>query len=419
VNTGDVQVQSGTLNVSSTYHGTNGILRIVIFGMTNYGHFAFGSALTMTGTLAAQLSGGYLPNDGDTFTLLTYPSRTGSFTALNLPPEAVWQASNAPTAFTITASSVCTPPANGLVAWWPGEGSASDLFGTNDGTLRNGVAFAAGEVGQAFSFNGINQFVSTPTAFTNLANTFTIEFWAYPTTALAITTEANSGISGTSSQRYAIFPYQGGGQNAGAGVSVGTNGISVFESGANFLPSPLVYQAAITGWTHVAVVYTNKQPLLYVNGVLVRIGLTSLRASVYPSAGFGGSVLAYGYYAGLLDEVSIYNRALASNEVAAIYSAGSSGKCKGSTPPQHPDPAGESTGVAWRNRPVQRRGERLASALLSMVVQSNQSAGERHQLVPDSEQRGCEFCRTVFRNRQQCLWRCRQLPGQSEHLQCA
>jgi subtilase family serine protease len=333
VNTGDVQVQSGTLNVSSTYNGTNGILRIIIFEAANYGHVAFGSALAMTGTLAAQLSGGYLPNDGDTFTLLTYPSRTGSFTALNLPPEAVWQASNAPTAFTITASSVCTPPANGLVAWWPGEGSASDLFGTNDGTLSNGVAFAAGEVGQAFSFNGINQFVSTPTAFTNLANTFTIEFWAYPTAALAITTEANSGISGTISQRYAIFPYQGGGQNAGAGVSVGTNGISVFESGANFLPSPLVYQAAITGWTHVAVVYINKQPTLYVNGVLVRTGLTSLRSSVYPSPEFGGSAVPYGYYAGLLDEISIYNRALASSEVAAIYSAGSSGKCKGSVPP--------------------------------------------------------------------------------------
>jgi subtilase family serine protease len=333
VNSGDVQVQSGTLNVAGTYQGMNGILSIAIFGATNYGHVAFGSALNLTGTLAAQLNGGYLPNDGDTFTLLTYPSRTGSFTTLNLPPEAVWQVTNAQTAFVITASSVCTPPANGLVAWWPGEGSAGDLVGANDGTLSNGVAFAAGEVGQAFSFNGIDQYVSTPTALTNIANDFTLEFWAYPTAALAVTTESNNGISGTSGQRYAVFPYLGGAQDAGAGVSVGTNGISIFEYGANFLPSPLVYQSAITGWTHVAVVYTNKQPMLYVNGALARIGLASLRSSVHPSAEFGGSMLAYGYYAGLLDEISIYNRALASNEVAAIYSAGSSGKCKGSVPP--------------------------------------------------------------------------------------
>src|SRR5664279_5292197 len=259
VNTGDVQVQSGMLSVTSTYNGTNGILRIIIFGAANYGHVAFGNALTLTGTLAAQLSGGYLPNDGDTFTLLTYPSRTGSFTTLNLPPEAVWQVTNALTAFVITASSVCTPPANGLVAWWPGEGSAGDLFGANDGTLSNGVTFAAGEVGQAFSFNGINQYVSTPIGVTNIANNFTMEFWAYPTAALAITTEANSGISGAGSQRYAIFPYQGGTQDSGAGVSVGTNGISIFEYGANFLPSPLVYQSAITGWTHVAVIYTPRR----------------------------------------------------------------------------------------------------------------------------------------------------------------
>src|SRR5208283_4090461 len=34
---------------------------------------------------------------------------------------------------------------------------------------------------------------------------------------------------------------------------------------------------------------------------------------------------------GILDEVSLYNRALSSNEIAAIYVAGSAGKCK--TPP--------------------------------------------------------------------------------------
>src|SRR5207237_9703056 len=31
---------------------------------------------------------------------------------------------------------------------------------------------------------------------------------------------------------------------------------------------------------------------------------------------------------GNLDEVSLYNRALSSNEIAAIYSAGAAGKCK-------------------------------------------------------------------------------------------
>src|SRR6266545_3162494 len=46
----------------------------------------------------------------------------------------------------------CVPPLSGLVSWWPGEGNANDLVGSNNGTLLNGVSFAEGIVGQAFNF---------------------------------------------------------------------------------------------------------------------------------------------------------------------------------------------------------------------------------------------------------------------------
>ena len=39
------------------------------------------------------------------------------------------------------------------------------------------------------------------------------------------------------------------------------------------------------------------------------------------------------FYHGIIDEVSLYNRALSSNEVTAIYNAGSLGKCYTPTPP--------------------------------------------------------------------------------------
>jgi len=225
----------------------------------------------------------------------------------------------------------CVSPPLGLVSWWPGDGNAVDLMGGNNGTLHNGAGFASGEVGQAFSFNGTNQYMATTNeGMTNITNTFTMEFWAYPTASLAITTEGNSGISGTCCQRYAIFPSQSpnGSATAGAGVSVGTNGISVFELAPNYMPSLLVYPAPILGWTHVAVVYQNKQPTLYVNGVLVGVGQTSTRSAVYPSAELGGDPNGYGYYAGLLDEVSIYNLALSASEVQSIYNAGIAGMCK-------------------------------------------------------------------------------------------
>src|SRR5579864_4372768 len=56
----------------------------------------------------------------------------------------------------------CTAPPSGMVTWYTGEGTANDFFGAANGLLQNGVTFAPGKVGQAFSFNGSNQFVALP-----------------------------------------------------------------------------------------------------------------------------------------------------------------------------------------------------------------------------------------------------------------
>lgn len=230
----------------------------------------------------------------------------------------------------------CLSPPSGLVNWWTADGNTYDFIGTLDDTLYNGAGFATGEVGVAFSFDGINNCITNGTpGLTNILNSYTMEFWAWPVASRASTAELNAGIEGTSGQRYAIFPTYGGVGNVGSGVSVGTNGISVFEHGNAYLPSLLVYDAPITGWTHIAVVYQNQQPSLYVNGTLTRTGLASLRNS-YPSTWlgeWGAQSLNYGYYAGLLDEFSIYNRALSPSEILAIFNAGAAGKCR---PPPTP-----------------------------------------------------------------------------------
>ena len=48
----------------------------------------------------------------------------------------------------------CTPPAPNMVSWWPGDGNANDIQGSNNGTLEGEATFSAGKVGQAFKFNG-------------------------------------------------------------------------------------------------------------------------------------------------------------------------------------------------------------------------------------------------------------------------
>ena len=42
----------------------------------------------------------------------------------------------------------------GLVSWWQAEDDATDSIDGNDGTMENGATFAAGRIGQAFSFDG-------------------------------------------------------------------------------------------------------------------------------------------------------------------------------------------------------------------------------------------------------------------------
>jgi hypothetical protein len=227
----------------------------------------------------------------------------------------------------------CVPPPSGLVGWWPGENNANDIAGTNNGVLVGGTTFAQGVIGQAFSFDGTNNAVTNRVpGFTNILNTYSMEFWAWPTASRDTTPESTDGTDGDGGQRYAISPANGRFGPAGAGVSVGTNGVSVFEAGDAYIPALLVYDTPITNWAHIAVVYSNQQPSLYLNGVLVHTGLTSLRSS-FPSTCFADGGFGYGFYAGLLDEVSIYNRALSGLEIMSIYNAASFGKC---TPPVAP-----------------------------------------------------------------------------------
>ncbi len=259
----------------------------------------------------------------------------------------------------IAANSVRLTVPAGIVAWWPADGNARDIVGTNRSEVVGLTGFVEGVVGRAFRFNGLDdEVMNSVSGLTNIVDTFTMEFWAWPAAGRDLTPETRSLGWGTENQRYAIFPDWGGDEGAGAGVSVGTNGVSVFEHGNCYLPALLVYNAPIVGWTHIAVVYENKQPKLYLNGKLVRAGLVSPRSFVYPSTWLGGRGLEagnYGHYSGLLDEISIYDRALSTNEITDIYATGATGKSH--IPPSanagkaKPGPGSGSEGrrlVPWR-----------------------------------------------------------------------
>ena len=166
-------------------------------------------------------------------------------------------------------------------------------------------------------------------AITSVTNTFTVEFWVNPSPqAQDNIPNINYLYAGVDySPPYAIFPLYGGLATTGhanMGVAVGVNGITVFQHAANYLPAVLDWRGNVSGWTHVAVVYNNGIPSLYVNGALATTATTTSytgsKPSVSPSYNFGGG--SYGWMPGNIDEVRIWNVARTPSQIAAAYSQG-------------------------------------------------------------------------------------------------
>ncbi|HEY5911815.1 MAG TPA: glycosyl hydrolase [Verrucomicrobiae bacterium] len=111
------------------------------------------------------------------------------------------------------------------------------------------------------------------------ATNFTFAVWVKPEGGTTLPQETVFGKSiGFSARNDALFHAIGhflyrSPNHAGTGLSVGTNGVWVTESSADYLGASVVYPVTLTNWTHVAVVYREARPSLYLNGKLVREGL--------------------------------------------------------------------------------------------------------------------------------------------------
>jgi hypothetical protein len=215
----------------------------------------------------------------------------------------------------------CVPVPTGLVSWWPAEGTAIDIISGNNGSLLNGAAFAPGKVGQAFSFNGINQQVQVPDAPSlDPTNAITVETWVYlrtlpPVNAVTVVGKDDGGAArqlqlgiGDLGSGFIFRSLLG-----VVGQVVVLNGTTVLQAGT---------------WYHAAMTYDGSILRLYVNGVLD--ATMSLSGAIVPTSQplqIGGLVGGPWFINGLVDEVSLYDRALLVSEIQAIYSAGGGGKC--------------------------------------------------------------------------------------------
>ncbi|MCX6923139.1 MAG: immunoglobulin domain-containing protein, partial [Verrucomicrobia bacterium] len=222
----------------------------------------------------------------------------------------------------------CVPPPSGLVGWWRGESNAWDQVGVNPGVLRNGAGFGAGAVGQAFNFNGTSQYVDvTNSPGLNPTGSISVEAWIYPRLPLNSTaTIIKKAGEGTATRDGYALEFNG---TSGVRFGVYLNG------GRQWVMTPTA-SLYVNQWSHYVGVFDGTNLSLYLNGT--RAGSPVVApGQIVPS----GNNLQIGhdpsstarYFNGLIDEASVYNTALSSNQIQAIYIAGMSGKCPAVNPP--------------------------------------------------------------------------------------
>ncbi len=209
---------------------------------------------------------------------------------------------------------VCEPTPSGLVSWWPGNGNAIDIAGGNNGTLAGNVTYVAGEVGQAFSFNGNGEGVNVGNPAALQLQNFTIDAWIQRSSATQASTSAGGGL---------LFSYGTGGY----GFGINDNGqLFLSQITANELGST-AYISDLA-WHHVAVTKSGTAVVFYLDGVAYPAAAYSATFTFTTSAfiGMAGNGTANSFL-GAIDEVDVFNRALGASEVLAIFNASELGKC--------------------------------------------------------------------------------------------
>lgn len=233
--------------------------------------------------------------------------------------------------------AACASPLSGMVGWWPGENNANDIQGTNSGTLQNGVTFTPGEVGQAFSLNGGNQYVligdPVPAAL-RIQNEITLSAWVY----------VSSYPSGSFPDEFGlIIGSQYDANHAGATIfldgrtnpdgQTAPQGHIHFQigDGSSWHTSNSNAAVPLNQWVYVvATRKANEDAKIYYNGVLQPVTSVAWSGAI----SYQGGWFAIGQqkdqnrpFNGLIDEAQVYNRALTAAEVQAISDAGSAGTC--------------------------------------------------------------------------------------------
>jgi hypothetical protein len=233
---------------------------------------------------------------------------------------------------TVTVIGNCIPPPANMVLWLPfdetsGSASANLASPANYGTQVGGPTVVLGAyVDNSLSFNGSDQYVTVPdySAIDIGTNDLTIDAWVNRPTN-----------SGTSVQTIIDKRSQSGGNYYGYSFAVSYNNL-IFQLAdgpyINYRDTGIVPADGL--WHFVAVTVHRTSPTggqFYVDGIpTAAFNPTAYEGSLANTSPLevGNSSVSASYWFGGIDEVEVFNRALATSEIQSIFDAQTAGKCK-------------------------------------------------------------------------------------------
>ena len=211
-----------------------------------------------------------------------------------------------------SALPVNNPITAGLVAAYEFSGNANDVSGNGNDGVVNGATLTAdrfGNVGSAYSFDGIDDIVDIGAVLTDPAN-LTIAAWI-SRGGLGISSWQDIVAGTCGSPLFALNPQP--------------NHLT-FGGQCND-PMPMSFDTAViqdTDWHFVAATYEGNSVEMYRDGELMNSSPQTGDFNTSVPLGIGGAFLVEThpeYFNGSIDDIYFYNRALSPTEVSTLYSA--------------------------------------------------------------------------------------------------
>lgn len=221
----------------------------------------------------------------------------------------------------VTSGSCLSPP-SGLMGWWPGNDSTADLARGHTAQRPAGNGYAPAVAANGFSLTGSGGYgVIASTSDLNVVTGpgFTLEAWVKRSSDAAGPLLEWGSSTKTATHLWSGWP----GTGALYANLVDVNNGSHMIQAANALPLNTFVHAALTydASSGIARLYRNG---LEVSSENLGPGL-QLRGDMDFHIGYrpaGGNC-----FNGVIDEPSVYNRALGGGEIHAIFAAGANAKC--------------------------------------------------------------------------------------------